>query len=136
MGIVVLSLLLIPLSAQAGENAPLAGSFLRMGWALLVVVGLILILYAMTVMARKRPFGRQAGGQSITILETRAVSPRASLILVEARGRTLLLGLGSGEIRLLADLSDSAPADTPTPTNADDGKPPSADFATLLAKSR
>jgi flagellar protein FliO/FliZ len=91
-------------------------------WALLVVVGLILALYAL---ARKRwLFGLgKSGGNAITVIEMRPLLPKTTLALVEVRGREYLLGISSGGIELLADLSQPP----------DPGRP---DFASLLAEGQ
>lgn len=80
-------------------------------WALLVVVGLILALYAL---ARKRFALGSLGGGNIKVIEMRPLLPKTSLALVEVRGREYLLGISAGTIHLLADLSAQPPQSPPT----------------------
>ena len=89
-------------------------------WALLIVGGLILALYAL---ARKRLLGGKLGGNQIRVIEMRPLLPKASLALVEVRGREYLLAINGGNIQLLADLGSA------------ESLPP-ADFSSILADNR
>ena len=113
---------LAPTQALATESPTLAAAALQTLWALLVVVGLILALYAL---ARKRwLFGLgKAGGSAITVIEMRPLLPKTTLALVEVRGREYLLGISSGNIQLLAELSPTPAATRP-------------DFSSLLAEGQ
>jgi len=111
-------LILWPTSAWASLPPDMASALLRTGWALLVVIGLILALYGLS---KKRLSLGKTGGNAIKVIELRPVQPKATLALVEVRGREYLLGIGSDSIHLLADLS-AEPA----------GKP--ADFSAILAQ--
>lgn len=101
--ILLISLLLIPAPAMAGDSLAMGSAIVQMVWALLVVVGIILILFAI---ARKRFGLGQAGPGAIKIVEMRHLMPKSTLALVEVRDRELLLGIGGGKIELLADLSN------------------------------
>ncbi len=106
-------LLLAPTPVRAAESLSAGSAVLQMTWALAVVVGLILIIYAL---ARRRLGPAALRGGAINIVELRHVMPKTSLVLVEVRGRELLLGISGGNIELLADLTDDAPrsrADAP-----------------------
>jgi len=107
----VLLLILCPAPAWAAEPPDMTSALLRTGWALLVVVGLILALYGLS---KKRLLPRVGSDNVIKLVEMRPVQPKASLALVEVRGREYLLGISADSIRLLADLSDTSggkPAD-------------------------
>ncbi|HFQ89776.1 MAG TPA: flagellar biosynthetic protein FliO [Desulfobulbus sp.] len=95
-------LLLVPAPAGAAEDLSMGSAVLQMAWALAVVVGLILIIYAL---ARRRFGPAVLRGGAISIVELRHIMPKTSLALVEVRGRELLLGVSAGNITLLADLS-------------------------------
>lgn len=115
----LLATIALPAAALAAEPSSMAAAVLQMGWALLVVVGLILALYAL---ARKRLLLGKIGGQEITVVELRPLMPKTTLALVEVRGKAYLLGISTSGIHLLADLSresESGPSD----------------FATVLAKT-
>ena len=98
----------------------MANAALQTLWALLIVAGLILAIYAL---ARKRLFSGKLGGNHIRVIEMRPLLPKATLALVEVRGREYLLGINGGNIQLLADLSAASP------TNE-------SDFPGILAKSK
>ncbi|WP_028317396.1 FliO/MopB family protein [Desulfobulbus elongatus] len=114
----VLLLILWPASAWAAEPPDMTSALLRTGWALLVVVGLIFALYGLS---KKRLLLGRIGGNAIRLIEVRPLQPRATLALVEVRGREYLLGISANSIHLLADLS------------GDSGQKP-ADFSTVLAE--
>lgn len=88
-------------------------------WALCIVVGLILAFYAL---ARKRFSLGKLGQSKIHVIEIRPLQPKASLALVEVRGREFLLGINGGNIALLAEL--------------DPTEDPSQDFATILTENQ
>ena len=78
---------------------------LRMTWALLVVVGLILAIYGL---ARRRLFLGKTGGSVINIVAMRPLMPKSTLALVEVRGREYLLGVSASGIHLLAEVPAKA----------------------------
>ncbi len=97
--------LLIPATALAADSPSMGGAMLQMGWALLVVIGLILAIYGL---AKKRLFLGKMGGNAIKIIEMRPLMPKASLALVEVRGKEYLLGISADSIQLIANLSRDA----------------------------
>ena len=108
---------LCPATAWAAETTSMTSALLRTLWALLVVTGLILALYGLA--KRRLRFG-PTGGSAIKIIEMRALQPKASVALVEVRGREYLLGVSGQSVHLLADLSADAGKTVP-------------DFSSLLA---
>ncbi len=114
----------IPCPAMAATTSLNMGSaLLQTIWALLIVVGIILVIYGL---AKKRFGSGRIGTGQINLLEMRHIMPKTALALVEVRGKTLLIGIGSGHINLLADIADER--------SASDGHGQHADFKTLLAK--
>lgn len=111
---------LFPATALAGENPSLGTAALQTIWALLIVIGLILAFYAL---ARKRLVLGKLGGNAIRVIEMRPLFPKATLALVEVRGREYLLGINAGNIQLLAELPS-------TKTGND------SDFSSLLAERK
>ncbi|MBM9537422.1 flagellar biosynthetic protein FliO [Desulfobulbus alkaliphilus] len=114
-------LLLLPATACADDKNTfsMGSALLQTAWALLVVVGLILAIYGL---ARKRLLFTKATGGVIRIVEIRALNPRSSLALVEVRGREFLLGVGTSNIHLIAELSPE--------------KEPLPEFETLLKEAQ
>jgi flagellar protein FliO/FliZ len=111
-------LCLFCLSAQtalAGEQPPFSlSASIRLFWGLLIVLGILLIVYALV---RKRLSFLNGGGKGvITIVEMRHLMPKKSLCLIRVRGREYLLGLGNDRISLIAALP-STPDEAPTPTD-------------------
>jgi flagellar protein FliO/FliZ len=71
-------------------------------WGLLIVIGLMLVLYAL---ARKRFSLLGVGGSGkIKVLEMRPLMARTALALVEVEGEKLLIGIGNGTVRMLTHL--------------------------------
>jgi flagellar protein FliO/FliZ len=99
---VALLLLCTPQSAMAAAELGDTTAFFRLTWGLLVVLGIMLILYAL-VRKRFSLFPSPAKG-SIRVLEIRHLMPKKSLCLVEVKGREYLLGISSDSISLIANL--------------------------------
>jgi len=74
---------------------------LRMLVALLLMAPLV--WFVTRAYARKSLF--RVGGRSLKIVESISLGPQRSLIVVEAAGRYLLLGLSTGRIVLLREFS-------------------------------
>lgn len=103
---VLLSLLiLLPVTVQAASAPPdpLIGSGLRMVAGLLLVLGLMLLLYALSKRGLRWLPGSREG--RIQIRETRPLGGKKALCLIEVQGRELLLGVSSERIELLCELS-------------------------------
>jgi len=98
----------LPALASAAENAgaadSLTGAYFRFVAALILVIGVILLLYALV----KKRFSllHNRADSLIRVVETRPLAPRASLCLVEVRGQEFLLALGQNGINLLAAFAE------------------------------
>lgn len=116
------ALLLVAEKAQAANESFVATSAaLRLIWGLLLVLGILLIIYAL--LKKKLPFLQGGGGKGIiTVIEMRHLMPRKSLCLVRVRGQEFLLGLGQDRISLIAAIP-------PAPDSELQGK---QDFASIL----
>ena len=121
IGTPVLATVASPALAATAPPVTIGSALLQTIWALLVVIGIILVLYALT---RKRFGIGKRGTGKINLVELRHIMPKTTLALVEVEGKRLLLGIGSGRISLLADLAGKE-------TNRDKSTN-SPDFATLL----
>jgi len=92
-------------AAAASPVAPAPGfgaSLLQVLWGLLIVIGLMLVLYAL---ARKRFSLLGVGGSGkIKVLEMRPLMARTALALVEVEGEKLLIGIGNGTVHMLTHL--------------------------------
>jgi len=102
-------LTMMPAAAQAATEPPeqLIGSGLRLLAGLLLVLGIMLLLYALSKRGLRWLPGSREG--RIHIRETRPLGGKKALCLVEVQGRELLLGVASERIELLCEL-DAAPA--------------------------
>lgn len=77
---------------------------LRMIWGLLVVLGIILIIYAL--MRKRFSFARANTDSRIKILEIRQIMPKKAICLVAVGEQEFLLGLGHDTISLLSPVTD------------------------------
>ena len=84
----------------AGES--LTGAYLRFLAAMVLVIGIMLVLYAL--LKKRFSLLHNRGDSHIRVLETRPLAPRKSLCLVEVSGEEFLLGLSQDGISLLAAL--------------------------------
>ena len=78
---------------------------LRMFWGLLVVLGILLIIYAL--MRKRLSFIKHNDNSAIKIKEIRHLMPKKSLCLVEVGNQEYLLGLGNDTITLISPVSSS-----------------------------
>ncbi len=112
-------------NAFAGTESPFSfAATLRLFWGLLIVLGVLLVVYALA--KKKLSFLSAGNGKgAITIIEMRHLMPRKSLCLIKVRGQEYLLGLGNDQINLIAAIKPSPRL----PISTTDNK----NFATTLA---
>jgi flagellar protein FliO/FliZ len=115
-----------PATGPAPQSPASAGSLGGAVFALVLVVGLILLL---SWLAKRMPgLGGTGGSHSaLRVVGSLALGPRDRLVVVEVGQTQLLLGVGAGGTRTLHTL------DQPLPAAA--AKKPSPAFAQLLAQS-
>jgi flagellar protein FliO/FliZ len=90
--------------AHAAAFDPVRSS-LRVLWGLLIVLAIMLGLY---YLLRKRFSSfQQQGKGAITIIETKHLMPKKSLMLVEVRGREYLVGLGADTVNTIVPLQSN-----------------------------
>ena len=101
-------------AAEMAEGPSLLGSALKMLAALAVIIGLLLLFYALS----RKGFGifPKPKNGLIKVLETRPLGGRKFLCVVKVRDEELLLGLSNDRIECLSKL------------------PPGADFAAALGQ--
>jgi flagellar protein FliO/FliZ len=104
-------LLFLPSFAWATYGQPGTGgfsmlaSFLQMGFALMVVIGLIFATYYIANRIMKTMPAFKPGAQHIRIVEVRPMGPRKSLILIEISGEYLLLSSSDNNISFLKQIN-------------------------------
>lgn len=100
-----LGLLQVPVIAHAAEIHSMSSMLGKTLWALFIVIGLILILYALV---RKKIGYGSTGSNNIKVIEIKPIVPKNTLALIEVQGKELLIGISSNGMHLLADLSSPA----------------------------
>lgn len=114
--------------AAATPPTERSGYLLRVGLVtLLLLAG---IVFGIRWYARLTGQGTPAGGDDLTVLSRKNLGPKQSVVLMQVRGRTLLLGVTEQQITRLADLAaddtgDASP-DVPAPVKRANG------FAAIL----
>lgn len=103
-----------------------AGSLLQMSIALIAVLA---VIFALAWVARRMQRGGLRGAAVLRAHASLSLGPRERAVLVEAAGQYLLLGVASGQVRVLHRY-DTAP-ELPVP----DGAPSANDFLSHLRAS-
>lgn len=125
------------LPAATDRNDPsLFSMTLQMLAALVLVLGLFLLLYALVRKSRGW-LPAKAGGQFIDVRAVRHLGPKKSLYLVDVDGRRFFLAAAGEQISLLSNWSTPGSGAESTPescSKTDSGLDPDAppDFAALL----
>jgi len=105
----LLALIPAPAQAAAYEAPGLYPALLKMLGGLAIVLGILLVMYALS--RKGRFFGSGQKGE-IQIREIRQLGGKKAVCLLRVRGRDMLLGLGQDRIEMLSHLeSDGASAE-------------------------
>lgn len=80
--------------------------YFRLIWGMLVVIGVMLVIYA--IVRKKFSILHNREEHKIKILEIRPLMPKKSLCLVEVGGNQYLLGLSGEGITHIANVNDSS----------------------------
>jgi len=115
--------LAVPVAAAPEINV--GGELVRVLLSLIAIVALIFVAgwLSRRLQARTAP-----GGRRLRCVETMAVGARDRLMLVDADGKRLLIGMGQGGMRTLHVYEGIAPAPEPGPSL------PVAPFGDVLAR--
>lgn len=81
----------------------------------LSLAGIILLIFAAGWLSRRLQARTQPGGRRIRCVESFAVGARERVLLVDADGKRLLLGVGPGGMRTLHVYEGAAPAPVDVP---------------------
>ncbi len=105
-------------SHAAATELDVMGSYFRVAWGLLVVLGVILILYG--VLRKRLSLFHTPTSQSIKVLEMKPLMSKKTLCLVEVKGEEYLLGITSDRITPLAKIgSKNSPSFAETLSKTD-----------------
>jgi flagellar protein FliO/FliZ len=111
--------------------APAAGSMPGLGGELLQVVlslaGIVALIVLAGWLGRRVQVRGRPGGRRLRCVETLALGARERVLLLDADGKRLLLGVGAGGVRTLHVYDGEAPLAEPAPA------PAAPSFAELLA---
>ncbi|MEO6800611.1 MAG: flagellar biosynthetic protein FliO [Rhodanobacter sp.] len=108
-----------------------AGELMRVIFSLVGIIAIILVAGWLTRrMQRRRPGG---GGRRIRCVESFAVGARDRLLLLDADGKRMLIGMGPGGMRTLHVYDGAAPDEDDRAQASNSAKPV---FADMLARLR
>ena len=123
-----LALILAAPVASADFNA--AGELVRVILSLAGIIAMIFVAGWVTRRLQRRP---GAAGRRIRCVESFAVGARERLLLLDADGKRLLIGIGPGGMRTLHVYDGEAPRDAVPAASNEPAKPV---FGDLLARLR
>jgi flagellar protein FliO/FliZ len=96
---------------------------------LISLLGIVALIFAAGWLSRRLQARTSPGGRRLRCVETMAVGARDRLLLIDADGKRLLIGVGQGGMRTLHVYEGSAPG-----SEAPGANPPPAGFGDLLAR--
>jgi flagellar protein FliO/FliZ len=102
--------LALPVAAAPEINA--GGELLRV---LVSLVGIVALIFAAGWFSRRLQARTSPGGRRLRCVETMAVGARDRLLLIDADGKRLLVGVGQGGMRTLHVYEGAAPEEGPAP---------------------
>jgi len=118
-------MLALALPVAAAPEINVGGELLRV---LLSLAGIIVLIFAAGWLSRRLQARATPGGRRMRCVETMAVGARDRLMIVDADGKRLLIGVGQGGMRTLHVYEGVAPAPEASP------QPPIAPFGDVLAR--
>lgn len=116
---------LAPVAAPAAQ-IDVGGELLRV---LASLVGVVALIFAAGWLSRRLQARQRPGGRRLRCVEAMAVGTRDRLLLIDADGKRLLIGVGPGGMRTLHVYDGAAPVDAAPPE-----VPGMPNFAQLLAR--
>jgi len=118
-------LLALALPVAAAPEINVGGELVRV---LLSLLGIVALIFAAGWMSRRLQARATPGGRRMRCVESMAVGARDRLMLIDADGKRLLIGVGQGGMRTLHVYEGVAPAPEAAP------QPPIAPFGDVLAR--
>lgn len=120
-------LALILAAPTATSDINVGGELLRV---LLSLAAVIALIFVASWMSRRLQARSLPGGRRIRCVESMAVGARERVLLIDAGGKRLLVGVGQGGLRTLHVYEGEAPADVHPPAPM----PAAPNFAQLLSR--
>ena len=103
----------LPVAASSTPDIDVGGELLRV---VLSLAGIVLLIFVAGWMSRRLQARQFTGGRRLRCLETLSVGTRERVLLLEADGKRLLIGVGTGGVRTLHVYDGVAPAVAAEPT--------------------
>lgn len=113
-------------AAMPAADIDMGGELLRV---LASLIGVVALIFAAGWLSRRLQARQRPGGRRLRCVEAMAIGTRDRLLLIDADGKRLLIGVGPAGMRTLHVYDGAAPVDAEPPELA--GVP---NFAQLLAR--
>ena len=97
----------LPLAAPSAPDIDAGGELLRV---VLSLAGIVLLIFVAGWMSRRLQARQFTGGRRLRCLETLSVGTRERVLLLDADGKRVLIGVGTGGVRTLHVYDGVAPA--------------------------
>jgi flagellar protein FliO/FliZ len=117
--------LALALPVAAAPEINVGGELVRV---LLSLVAIVALIFVAGWLSRRLQARTTPGGRRMRCVETMAVGARDRLMLIDADGKRLLIGMGQGGMRTLHVYDGTAPTPEPGP------QMPIAPFGDVLAR--
>ncbi|RDI97828.1 flagellar biosynthetic protein FliO [Dyella solisilvae] len=105
-------MLALALPVAAAPDINVGGELVRV---LLSLFGIVALIFAAGWLSRRLQARTMPGGRRLRCVETMAVGARDRLLLIDADGKRLLVGVGQGGMRTLHVYDGAAPEPGPMP---------------------
>lgn len=115
----------LSLPVAAAPEINVGGELARV---LLSLIGIVALIFAAGWLSRRLQARTTPGGRRLRCVESMAVGARDRLLLIDADGKRLLIGVGQGGMRTLHVYDGTAPAPEAGP------QPPMPAFGDVLAR--
>jgi flagellar protein FliO/FliZ len=117
--------LALALPVASAPEINVGGELIRV---LLSLAGIVLLIFAAGWLSRRLQARTSPGGRRLRCVESMAVGARDRVLLIDADGKRLLVGVGQGGMRTLHVYEGAAPAPEPS------SHPPLPAFGDVLAR--
>ena len=117
-----------PAAAAAAAEFDAAGELVRV---VLSLIGIVVLIFAAGWISRRLQRRSGGGGRRIRCVESFAVGTRDRLMLIDADGKRMLIGTGTGGMRTLHVYDGAAPS---APLATESERAPLPAFGDLLAR--
>lgn len=115
----IVTLLSQPLKAAqelAGNAAPEIGTIAYLSKSVVALLVIVVLIFAVVWLMKRFGGFQGGGGGCISVVDTISLGSRERAVLLNVKGREILVGVAPGRVETLCDLGVSCDESTPLPT--------------------